>query len=38
VAHRERMIGFHGFLTMLMVLVGIMSIFNEITGLLQEPR
>ena len=38
VAHRERTVGLHGFLTILYILVGIMCIFNEVTGLLREPQ
>jgi len=36
--HHERMTGFSGLLMMLIILVGIMHIFKEITELLQEPQ
>jgi hypothetical protein len=38
VAHRERTVGLHGFSTGLSILVGIMCIWSEIAGLLQEPQ
>jgi uncharacterized membrane protein len=36
--HHERMMGFSGLLMILIILVGIMHIFKEITELLQEPQ
>jgi hypothetical protein len=38
IVHRDRFVGFRGMLAGLGVAVGILCIFNEVTGLLKEPQ
>jgi len=38
VIHHGRIAGFHGFSTWLGIIVGAMCVFNELKGLLEEPR